>query len=377
VRVLIVSGIWPPDVGGPASHAPDVAQFLRGRGHEVEVVTTADAPPPARPYSVRVVPRHHRVGVRHYRGAALVHQRARNADVVYTTGMFGRSALGSALARKPYVVKLTADPAFERSHRRGFVEGNVDEFQERRGGPAVALLRFARDVELRRAAHVFTPSAYLRELALGWGVPPDRVSVLPNPSPGAQELGERDELRRAFGLNGATLAFAGRLTAQKSLGRALEAVAAAAGVKLVVAGEGPERESLQARAGELGIGDRVTFLGAQPRERILELFRAADGTILSSSWENFPHTVVEALAVGTPVLAMEAGGVSEVVHDGVNGLLVAAGDTDALGEAVRRYFADDGLRERLRSAAAESVAGYAPEVVFGELEATLRRIAGT
>ncbi len=96
----------------------------------------------------------------------------------------------------------------------------------------------------------------------------------------------------------------------------------------------------------------------------------------SSSWENFPHTVVEALAVGTPVLAMEAGGVSEVVHDGVNGLLVASGDTDALGEAVRRYFGDDGLRERLRSAAAESVAGYAPEVVFGELEDTLRRIAG-
>jgi glycosyltransferase involved in cell wall biosynthesis len=374
--VLIVSGIWPPDVGGPASHAPDVAEFLRGRGHEVEVVTTADAPPPARPYSVRAVPRHHRVGVRHYRGAALVHHRARNADVVYTTGMFGRSALGSVLARKPYVVKLTADPAFERSRRRGFVEGNVDEFQERRGGPAVSLLRFARDVELRHAAHVFTPSAYLRELTLGWGVAPDCVSVLPNPSPVAQELGGRDELRREFGLNGATLAFAGRLTAQKSLGRALEAVAGAAGVKLVIAGDGPERESLQARAGELGIGDRVTFLGAQPRARILELFRAADGTILSSSWENFPHTVVEALAVGTPVLAMEAGGVSEVVHDGVNGLLVAAGDTDALGEAVRRYFADDGLRERLRSAAAESVAGYAPEVVFGELEATLRRIAG-
>jgi glycosyltransferase involved in cell wall biosynthesis len=147
-------------------------------------------------------------------------------------------------------------------------------------------------------------------------------------------------------------------------------------VKLVIAGEGPELESLEARAGELGIGDRVTFLGPQPRERILQLFRAADGTILSSSWENFPHTVVEALAVGTPVLAMEAGGVSEVVHDGVNGLLVAAGDTDALGEAVRRYFADDELRERLRSAAAGSVADYAPEVVFGELEDTLRRIAG-
>jgi glycosyltransferase involved in cell wall biosynthesis len=377
VRVLIVSGIWPPDVGGPASHAPDVAQFLRDRGHEVEVVTTADAPPSARPYPVRAVPRQHRVGVRHYRGATLVLRRARNVDVVYTTGMFGRSAVGSALARKPYVVKLTADPAFERSRRRGFVEGNVDEFQGRGGSPAVALLRFARDVELRHAAHVFTPSAYLRELALGWGVAPQRVSVLPNPSPVVGELGQRDELRREFGLNGATLAFAGRLTAQKSLERALEAVADSDGVKLVIAGEGPEREPLQTRAGDLGIGDRVTFLGAQPRERIVELFHAADATILSSSWENFPHTVVEALAVGTPVLAMQAGGVSEVVHDGVNGLLVAAGDTAGLGEAVRRYFADDELRERLRGAAAASVAGYAPDVVFGELEQTLRRIAGT
>ena len=373
MKVLIVSGIWPPDVGGPASHAPDVADFLAGRGHEVEVVTTADAPPAQRAYPVLAVPRRHRVGVRHYRGVALVHRRARQADVVYTTGMFGRSALGSSLARTPYVVKLTADPAFERSRRRGLVEGDVDQFQARRGGPAVALLRFARDIELRHAAHVFTPSAYLRGLALAWGVTPERVSVLPNPVPPLPDLPGRDELRSGFGLNGATLAFAGRLTAQKALGRALDAVAASEGVRLVVAGEGPDREPLEGHARTLGIADRVTFLGAQPRPRVLELFRAADATILSSSWENFPHTVVEALAVGTPVLAMESGGVGEVVRDGMNGLLVPAGDTLQLASAVQRYFADDALRERLRAAAAPSVAAYAPERVFGELESALRR----
>jgi len=376
VRVLIVSGIWPPDVGGPASHAPDVAQFLQGRGHEVEVVTTSDAPPSTRPYPVRAVPRHHRVGVRHVRGAALIRNRARQVDVVYTTGMFGRSAAGSAMARKPYVVKLTADPAFERSRRRGLVGGNVDDFQEGAGSPAVALLRFARDIELRHAAHVFTPSAYLRELALTWGVAAERVSVLPNPAPVLPpELPARDELRRTLGLNGATLAFAGRLTAQKSLGRALEVVAGADGVHLVIAGDGPDRKQLEERAAELGIAQRVRFLGAQPREQIVELFRAADATILTSSWENFPHTVVEALAAGTPVLAMEVGGVAEVVRDGENGLLVPAGDTVALGESVRRYFGDESLRERLRAAAAGSVARYAPERVLGELEETLRRVA--
>jgi glycosyltransferase involved in cell wall biosynthesis len=374
--VLIVSGIWPPDVGGPASHAPDVADFLRAHGHEVEVVTTADAPPAARPYPVRAVPRHHRVGVRHYRGAALVHHRAREADVVYTTGMFGRSAFGASVARRPYVVKLTADPAFERSRRRGYVEGDVDEFQERSGGATVRLLRLARDFELRRAAHVFTPSAYLKELAVGWGVDPARVSVLPNPAPAIGPLRPRDELRRELALNGGTLAFAGRLTAQKSLGRTLEAVAGSDGVMLVIAGEGPDREPLAEQARQLGIDARVTFLGAQPRQRILELFAAADAAILSSSWENFPHTVVESLAVGTPVLAMEAGGVAEVVQDGVNGMLVPAGDTPALAAAVQRYFSDDELRARLRSAAAGSVEQYAPERVFGELEETLRRVAG-
>jgi glycosyltransferase involved in cell wall biosynthesis len=368
VKVLIVSGIWPPDVGGPASHAPDVARFLAGRGHEVEVVTTAERAPAPEDYPVRWVSRSLPVGLRHVRGTALVRSRARRADVVYTTGMFGRSSAGALAARRPYVVKLTADPAFERSRRRGLVAGDVDEFQAGGGGAVGYALRRARNFELRRAAYVYCPSAYLRKLVLSWGIPPERVSVLPNPVP--VDLPDLDAPR-----NGRTLAFAGRLTAQKSLGRALDAVASVEGVRLVIAGEGPDRQPLEERARELGIEDRVEFLGAQPRSRVVELFRAADATILSSSWENFPHTIVEALAVGTPVLAMEAGGVGEVVRDDVNGLLVPAGDTAALTSAVRRYFSDDALRERLRAAAAASVAAYAPERVFGELEATLRRVA--
>ena len=62
-------------------------------------------------------------------------------------------------------------------------------------------------------------------------------------------------------------------------------------------------------------------------------------------------------------------------EDEIPGLQLIAGDTAALGEAVRRYFGDDALRERLRGAAAGSVSEYAPEHVFGELERTLRRVA--
>ena len=365
MKVVVVSGIWPPDVGGPASHAPEVADFLHERGHAVEVVTTAWAPPEQRAYRVTAVPRNLPPGVRHLRGAALVHRRARDADVVYTTGMFGRSFAGATAARKPYVVKLTADPAFERARRRGIVDGDVDAFQGR-NGPRVALLRLARDVELRRAAHVFCPSGYLRELVISWGIPAARVSVLPNPAPRVPELPPRDELRDRFGMTGNTLAFAGRLGAQKSLEVAFAAVDAVDGVSLLVAGDGEERARLESLA-----GPRVRFLGPQPRQAVLELFRAADASLLSSSWENFPHTVVESLAVGAPVIATRVGGVAEVVQDGENGLLVESGDSGALAAAIRRYFGDDELRTRLRANAAESVRAYDRDTVFAGIEQAL------
>jgi glycosyltransferase involved in cell wall biosynthesis len=370
VRVLVVSGIWPPDVGGPASHAPEVAGYLAGRGHHVEVVTTAAEAPAREAYPVHWVPRSLPPGLRHLRAAALVRSHAARADVVYTTGMFGRSFAGSTAARRPYVVKLTADPAFERARRRGIVAGDVDGFQQASGGARVAALRFARDLELRRAAHVFCPSAYLRDLTVSWGVPAERVSVLPNPYPPLPDLPPRDELRARFGMDGPTLAFAGRLGAQKSLAVAFAAVEAVDGVTLLVAGDGDERERLERLA-----GPRVRFLGAQPRERVLELFHAADASLLSSSWENFPHTVVEALAVGTPVIATRVGGVAEVVRDGENGLLVEAGDVAALAEAVRRFFADEALRDRLRARAAESVRAYDRDTIFGRLERVLQAAA--
>jgi glycosyltransferase involved in cell wall biosynthesis len=363
VKVLVVSGIWPPDVGGPASHAPEVAAFLHERGHDVEVVVTADEAPAPEPYPIRWVSRSLPKGGVHVRGLQLVAARARRADVVYSTGLFGRTSLAAALARTPYVVKLTADSAYERAHRFGLFRGSLRDFQADRSA-ATLPLRLERTSHARRAAHVVCPSAYLRDLVVGWGVPADRVTVLPNPVPPVPEL-------PAFAPGDAPrFVFAGRLTAQKSLGIAMRAVAAIPGARLVVAGDGPDRAALEREA-----PDAVEFVGPQPRERVLELFRSADAALLSSSWENFPHTVVEALAVGTPVVATAAGGVPEVVRDGQNGLLVPVGDESAFAAALARIAGDPELRGRLAAAAAPSVERFAPERVDGELERLLAEAA--
>lgn len=377
MRVLIVSGIWPPDVGGPASHAPSVAEFLVSRGHTVEVVVTADREPGRRPYPVRWTSRRIPVGLRHLHALVLVARRSLRADVIYATGMFGRSGIAARLTRTPIVVKLTGDPAFERLRARGAVGGDVDTFQAGGGGRGARALRALRNDGVRRAAHVYAPSSYLAQLAIGWGASPTRVSVLPNPGPASGELptSPREELRARFRLDGPALAFAGRLTAQKSLDVLVQALARCEGVSLLIAGAGEEAGPTSVLVERLGLAGRVRLLGPLERAGVLELFAAADATVLSSSWENFPHTVVESLAVGTPVIATSVGGVPEVVHDGENGLLVPPGDPAALAAAITRYLGDAALRERLRAAAAPSVASYRAEILLGELERTLEEAA--
>jgi len=376
MRVLIVSGIWPPDVGGPAVHAPALAAFLHERGHGVEVVTTADAAPAPAEYPVQWVPRARPPGVRHWLVAWQVARCAREADVVYATSMIRRAAAGAAIARRPLVVKLVADEAYERARRAGLFSGTIEEFQKVEGGARIRALRSARNIAVGRATHVFCPSAYLREIAVGWGIPAQRISVLPNPAPTVPVLRSREALRAAYGMTGITLAFAGRLTPQKDLRLALDVIGAVPDVSLVVLGEGPERAALVSYAAQRGLGDRVRFLGGGSRDDVLELFRAADASLLSSSWENFPHTVVEALAVGTPVIATAVGGVPEIVRDGENGLLVAPHDVAVLAAAVRRFASDAALREHLAAAAAPSVEGYAPDILLARVEAELVGAAG-
>jgi glycosyltransferase involved in cell wall biosynthesis len=355
VRVVIVSGIWPPDVGGPASHAPGLADALLAEGHEVEVVTTAEAQPGPRPYPVRWVSRSRRAPLRHLAVVREVARAARGADRVYATTMVRRAALGAALARRPLVVKLVADEAYERERRSGRFTGTLEEFQEQRGSLRVRALRATRTAALRRARHVVVPSAYLREVALGWGLEPGRVTVVPNPAPELSALPPRNEARTALGIHGLALGTAGRLTAQKALGDALEALARVPDVELLVLGDGPERGALERHASRLGISDRVRFLGAGTRDDVFALFRAVDAALLTSAWENLPHTLVEALAAGTPVIATAVGGIPEVVADGENGLLVPAGSVDAIAGAIERLVRDDALRHALAAAARPSV----------------------
>ena len=125
---------------------------------------------------------------------------------------------------------------------------------------------------------------------------------------------------------------------------ALDALAYVPTTALTIIGDGPDRARLERHAHDAGLNGRVRFVGSLPREEVLDALAGAEAAVLSSDWENFPHAAVEALAVGTPMVATTVGGVGEIVSDGVNGLLVPPGSPEAFGHALQRLLESPELR---------------------------------
>ncbi|NOZ83155.1 MAG: glycosyltransferase family 4 protein [Euryarchaeota archaeon] len=184
------------------------------------------------------------------------------------------------------------------------------------------------------------------------GFLPGRWYVVP-PGVRVPEVGEEQvaKLREELGVRGVMVCFAGRLVGVKGVDVLIRAVSMCRSeLTLVVAGDGPERERLELLAEELGVSERVRFLGWVSGAEVL--LSACDVFVLPSYSEGLPMALVEAMAAGRACVVTDIG--LPVVH-GVTGLVVRAGDAGALAEALDALAEDEGLRRRLGEEAREWV----------------------
>ena len=176
-----------------------------------------------------------------------------------------------------------------------------------------------------------------------------------------------------------TLVYLGRLKRYKELDRVLEGVERLRDrrveARLLVAGKGDDRPRLEDRAREMGLGDRVRFLGFVSEERKRELLRRAWCTVYPSPKEGWGITNIEAAACGTPVVASDSPGLRESVVDGESGLLVPHDDPEAWADAMARVLEDGELRRRLAAGALDHAGRFSWERAADETEDDLIRIA--
>jgi glycosyltransferase involved in cell wall biosynthesis len=196
-----------------------------------------------------------------------------------------------------------------------------------RGSDVNLIARFAlQRAMIRSAAHsvagVITVSNALKDVLVQRGVRSGHIRVLRNGVDLAMFRPlERAQARRELGFQGPTLLSVGNLVKLKGHRLMIEALARLPGYRLAIAGEGPERATLEALALRTGVAERVRFLGKFPHERLASAYSAADALVLASSREGWPNVLLEAMACGTPVVVSNIPGIAEIVTDAVGAFM--------------------------------------------------------
>lgn len=372
MRVIIVSGIFPPDIGGPATHARDLQAEFTGRGHNARVLALADRVRGHDDSNVVRVPRWLPWPVRMVVVVAYLLVRRSTYDVVYATGLGPAAVLGARIARRPVALKIVGDPAWERSVRENLTDHSFDEFQDEARGapPRLRAMRALRNWSVRSADQVLTPGAALGRTVERWIGGRGRIrtpQVIPNGARRAAAGGP------APATSGARLdvLFVGRLVGHKHVDQLVAAVAMVDDIVLEIVGDGPERAALEQQAESLGVADRVRFAGPLQKDATAARIAAADALLLASSYEGLPHVVLEALVNGTPVVTSPTPGSLEVVSHQENGLVADPPDASGFADCLTRLRDDADLVAALAAGATESGLLYRFEVTADRIEQLL------
>ncbi len=386
MRILITSPVFPPDLGGPAVYVPSVGRFLVARGHTVTVVAFCSDPKPSGyPFEViSILPAS--MIVRYIRAFFVVLKHARDCDVVYVNEHLALlHVLAARLRGKPVMIRMMVDGAWEISHRKGWIGGDtIDEFQTKNYGWRVSLMRKLQKRWWKSAQRIIACSNYLRGIATTrYGVSGDKIRLIYNAynGPAPDSVRETPAAARAkLGLapKPRYLLTICRLMVWKRVDGIIRALKNLPNdVELLVVGDGDMLEPWKRLAWELGLAERVHFLGNRPYSDIPFLIRASEIFVLNSTYEGLSHTLLEVCALGTPAVATDIGGNPEVIENGVNGLLVPAADGDALANAIDQLLTSKELQQQFREESLRRMARFDPALTFGQVEAALREMTAS
>ncbi len=375
MHVIFATGIFPPDIGGPANSVALLAEAWSARGHRVTVVTYADRTEgDARTYEVRRIPRTLPAWRRVPAFLVALWRVTREPGPIFAqdgvaTGL--PAWMVARLRRRRLIVRIAGDFAWERAQVTYGYRESLETFQHDRRLPAG--LRFARALQhfvYRQADRVVAPSRYLAGVVESWGVPSGRISTVYNGV-------EPPEFSARSAVHPHRIVTAGRLVPWKHFDLLIKAMPRirerVPDATLLIAGDGPELERLRALASAPLLEDSVSFVGRLERKALLRLVSESGIFALASSYEGFSHQLVEAAACGAPIVATRAGGNAELIVDGKNGLLVDPEHVDALADALLRFLEDPAFARDCGQAGKDSLAPFA---IDRQIEKTAEAVFG-
>ncbi len=319
MKILITVGIYPPDIGGPASFVPKIANVLSENNIDVTVIClTNQKIEDNEKYIVKRIYRKQNLIFRWIKTVLSIIKNGYDADIIFVNGLPMESYVANIILRKKLIRKIVGDWAWERGRNKGITEESFDEFQINSHNLHLEIAKFSRGWTATKADLVITPSEHLSNVVNNWGVERGNLKVIYN---GTKISNTFSELK----VNEKIIKFitVGRLAPWKNIDSIIESMSILRDqnidFELLIVGSGPLESDLKNLVKELELEKQVIFTGQKTATQLADYYKKSEIYIQASGYEGLPHVLLEAINYNLTLISTPIGGSNEVLENGKNG----------------------------------------------------------
>ena len=330
MKILITVGIFPPDIGGPASFVPKIAKLLQENGFEVTIICLSNEKiVDNESYKITRILRNQNLMIRWIKTIFKMISNGRKADIIFVNGLPMEAYIANLFLRKKLIRKIVGDWAWERGRNKGIINDSFDEFQKNKHNLHLEIAKFSRGWTATKADLVITPSVHLKNVVKNWGVSENNLKVIYNGTNIQSKITKKENEVLHF-------ITVGRLAPWKNIDKIIQAMAILneKGFNFIfnIVGSGPLNEKLKILVKELKLENKIFFLGQKNTEELNKIYLDSDIYIQASGYEGLPHVILEAINYNLSIISTPIGGTNEILLDGKNGWILKLKDKKAPDE---------------------------------------------
>ena len=313
-------GIFPPDIGGPATFVPKIAKYFQDElNYEIEILTLSDNKNSNinDDFSVKRIDRNLPIIYRWLKTIFTIYKLGKNKDLIFVNGLGTETTIANIFLKKKIIRKIVGDPVWERAYSKAKISESFDEFQVKNYGFSISLQKKVRSFSIKKSDIVITPSKHLKNFILNLGFK-NKIEVINN------GVFIPEENTNIFTNDQINITIVSRLVSHKNIEKIIKAISDLNSqlINLNIIGDGPELNQLQKISLESNNKDNIIFHGKLNRDEINHIFLNSDLYLQASNYEGLPHSLLEAMSYGIPVLCTPVGECKEILGNEDRGYIL-------------------------------------------------------
>ena len=317
--ILITVGIFPPDIGGPASFVPKIAKYLINKGHNVKIICLSDKEHLTYKDDINVIRinRNSPIIFRWLKTIVKIYSNSKKSDLIFVNGLGTETTIANLFIRKKVIRKIVGDPVWERVYNKNLIDESFDDFQENNHGLSISLQKMIRNWSINKSNLIITPSQHLKNFI-------DKIGFDKNIFVINNGVNIEQHNKVVLENNIIQLLVVSRLVSQKNIDSIIKAVKVMENENIIlnIVGDGSEINNLKLLVKKYELDKKINFIGKIENTKLNEYLKDADIFIQASNYEGLPHSILEAMNFEIPILSTDVGGCSVLLNKGERGYVI-------------------------------------------------------